>query len=98
MRLYDVIWKNRFVEKIAAKHGVTTEEVEQVLFSKPHVRMAERGRVMGENLYVAYGETTGGRHLVVFFIRKGERAALPISARDMTASEKVYYDGQREAH
>lgn len=42
MRIYDVIWKERFAEKIADKHGLTIDEVEQVLFSKPHVRLAER--------------------------------------------------------
>ncbi|HXF39165.1 MAG TPA: hypothetical protein VN687_05595 [Blastocatellia bacterium] len=31
MRIFEVIWKDRFVDKIADKHGVTTDEVEQVL-------------------------------------------------------------------
>jgi uncharacterized DUF497 family protein len=97
LRLYEVIWKSRFVEKMAAKHGVTTDEVEQVLFSRPHVRMAQRGRVKGEDIYVGYGKTTAGRHLVVFFVRKRRTAALPISARDMTSSEQRYYNDQKEA-
>lgn len=83
---------------MASKHGVTTDEVEQVLFSRPHVRMAERGRVKGEDLYVAYGQAPSGRHLVVFFVRKRRTAALPISARDMTSSERKYYHGQKEAY
>jgi len=97
LRLYDVIWKDRFVEKIADKHGVTIDEVEEVLFSKPHVRFVEKGRVKGENLYVAYGRTAAGRHMVVFFIRRHHTAALPISARDMTQAERRYYHGQKEA-
>lgn len=97
MRLYDVIWKDRFVEKIAVKHGVTTAEVEEVLFSGPHVRLAEKGRVKNEHVYVAYGRTRAGRYLVVFFIRKRRTAALPISARDMTSSERRYYHEQKEA-
>ena len=60
MRLYDVIWNERFVAKIAEKHGVSTDEVEEVLFSKPHVRKLEKGKVKGEHLYVAYGQTTAG--------------------------------------
>ena len=95
MRLYEVIWKDRFVEKIAEKHGVATEEVEEVLFGKPHVRVAERGQVAGEDVYVAYGQTEAGRCLVVFFIRKYQTSALPISARDMTQSERRYYNGQK---
>jgi uncharacterized DUF497 family protein len=97
LHLYEVIWKDKFVEKIADKHNVSIEEVEETLFSEPHVRLAEKGRVKGENLYVAYGRTTAGRYIVVFFIHKGRVAAMPISARDMTQSERRYYDGQRKA-
>jgi uncharacterized DUF497 family protein len=97
VRLRDVIWKDRFVEKLAEKHGVATDEVEDVLFSNPHVRLAEKGRVKGENLYAAYGQTSGGRYLIVFFIRKVRAAALPISARDMTPAERRYYNEQKEA-
>ena len=70
MYLYEVIWKDRFLNKIAEKHDVMTDEVEEILFSEPFIRLAERGRVKGEDLYVAYGQTTAGRYLVVFFIRK----------------------------
>lgn len=97
MHLYDVIWKDAFVEKMADKHDITTDEVEDVLFSQPHVRLAEKGHIKGEDLYVAYGQTAAGRYLVVFFVRKHRTAALPISARDMTPSERRYYDEQREA-
>jgi uncharacterized protein len=97
LRIYEVIWKDKFVEKIAVKHGLVTDEVEKVLFSDPHVRMAEKGRIKDENLYAAYGRTGAGRYLIVFFIRKRRIAALPISARDMTPSERRYYREQKEA-
>ena len=67
-----------------------------MLFSEPHVRFAEKGRVKGENLYVAYGQTAAGRYLLVFFIHKRQTAALPISARDMTRAERRYYHEQKE--
>ncbi len=98
MQLNEVIWKDYFVDKIEVKHGVSTDEVEEVLFSKPHVRRAQKGRVKGEDLYAAYGQTDSGRYLIVFFIRKEEAAALPISARDMTDSEEKYYDRQAESN
>ena len=97
MQLYEVIWRDQFVEKIEGKHGISIDEVEQVLFGEPHVRRAERGRVRGEDVYVAYGQTAAGRYVVVFFIHKRQIAALPISARDMTASEKRYYEQQKKA-
>src|SRR2546428_614060 len=39
LHLHEVIWKDRFVEKILDKHGVTTDEVEDVVFGNPHVRL-----------------------------------------------------------
>ena len=96
MRLYEVIWKEVFVDKLEHKHRVMPDEVEQVLFSKPFIRRAEKGRVQGEDVYVAYGQTTTGRYLVVFFILKYQTAALPISARDMTQAERRYYAQQRQ--
>lgn len=98
MRLYDVIWKIRFIEKIAAKHDVTTDEVEEILFGKSHFRRAQKGHIKGEDVYAAYGQTAGGRYLIVFFIRKEQTAALPISARDMNDSERRYYERQAERH
>jgi len=98
LRLYDVIWNAKFVSKIDEKHGVSPEEVEEVLFSSPYVRRAEKGKVKGEHLYVAYGQTAEGRYLVVFFIRKPRAAALPISAREMTRAERKYYHEQKEAN
>lgn len=97
MKLYEIIWKDQFVEKLETKHGVFIEEAEKVLFGKPHIRRAQRGRVKGEDLYAAYGQTDAGRYLIVFFIRKESVAALPISARNMTDSERRYYEQQAEA-
>ncbi len=98
MQLNEVIWKDYFVDKIKIKHGVSTNEVEEVLFGKPHVRRAQKGHIKGEDLYAAYGQTDSGRYLIVFFIRKERAAALPISARDMTDSEERYYDRQAESN
>jgi len=62
MQIRDVIWKEKFADKIADKHEVGTYE---------------------------------GRYLIVFFIHKHGNAALPISARDMTTSERRYYERQK---
>jgi uncharacterized DUF497 family protein len=96
MQLNDVIWRDVFIEKLEVKHGVTTEEVEYVLFySRAVFRRSQKGRMKGEDLYVAYGQTEDGRYLVVFFIHKNPSAALPISARDMTNSERRYYEQKK---
>ncbi len=98
MQLNEVIWKDYFVDKIEIKHGVSTDEIEEVLFSKPHVRRAQKGHIKGEDFRAAYGQTEAGRYLIVFFIRKAGAAALPISARDITDSEERYYDRQAESN
>jgi uncharacterized DUF497 family protein len=96
LRLYTVIWKDDLSSKVASKHRVAMDEVEEILFSSPHVRKIEKGRIKGENLYVAYGQTHGGRYLVVFFIHKRGNAALPVSARDMTLAERKYYNAKKK--
>ncbi len=95
MEIYDIIWKDQFVEKLASKHGVLAEEVEEVVFARPHIRRVERGSVEGQDVYAAYGQTDGGRYLIVFFIRKSANSALPISARDMTQAERRYTDARK---
>jgi uncharacterized DUF497 family protein len=77
MILRDIIWKERFAEKLHWKHGVTTEEVEEVLFSRAYARKIEKGRVSGEDLYMAYGRTQAGRYLVILFILKARRRHFP---------------------
>ena len=94
MRIYEIIWKKAFIEKLEVKHQVSTYEVETVLSAGAHFRKAQKGRKKGEDLYAAYGKTDTGRYLIVFFIRKYQTSALPISARDMTSSERQYYERQ----
>jgi uncharacterized DUF497 family protein len=53
------IWKDYFIDKIEVKHGISTDEVEEVLFNKPHVRRVQKGHIKGEDLYTAYGQTDG---------------------------------------
>jgi len=92
MRIDDIVWLPHFVDKLAWKHQVSLEEVEEVLlFGNARYRKVQKGHVPGENLYAAYGRTLAGRYLVIFFVYKLTREALIISARDMDAKEKRQY-------
>jgi uncharacterized DUF497 family protein len=91
MKITEIIWLTRFIEKIERKHGVSTDEVEQIFANRPRVRLIERGDVSGENLYRAIGQTDDGRYLAIFFVYKGENRALVISARDTSAAERKRY-------
>ena len=90
-----IIWIEEFAEKLADKHSVSTDEVEECLSNSPFVRRLERGRIRGEDLYAAYGQTDSGRYLIIFFIRKSQGESLPLSARDMSDKERYFYDEHR---
>jgi len=63
-----------------------------IFFSNPRIRFAESGHTAGEDVYAAFGQTLGGRYLSVFFIYKPARkAAVIISARDMSDKERKTY-------
>ena len=92
MKISGIIWLPEIVEKISRKHRVQQGEVREVLKSSSHFRFVEKGHQKGENVYSGMGQTSAGRYLVVFFVRKKSRQALILSARDMTASERRRYE------
>ncbi len=94
MRIDSLIWLPQVVDKLAWKHGVSPEEVEEVLFSKPVFRKIQKGHIPGEDLYASLGRTRAGRYLAVFFIYKLSHEALIISARDMDGKERKLYERQ----
>ena len=92
MRIEEIIWLDAIVDKLAVKHGVDIEEVEEVLNNKPQFRYVEKGKRTGENVYMASGQTDGGRYLTVLFIHKSNNDALILSARDMSGWERKRYE------
>jgi len=90
----DIIWLDTIVEKLAWKHNILTSEVEEVLRGKCRVFKKERGKVEGENLYNALGQTRHGRYLSIFFIKKLGNKALVVTTRDMNMnrSERRRYE------
>ena len=95
MQIDEIIWQQQFVEKLAIKHGVEKTEVEEVLSNRPRFRFVSKGNRAGEDVYSAMGQTDAGRYLIVFFIRKSNRRALIISARDMTRMERRNYGREK---
>jgi hypothetical protein len=92
MRIDDFIWLPDIQEKLAVKHRVAQEEVEEVFFNRPHFRFIELGCTDGENLYAALGRTDAGRYLIAYFIYEPKHMALIVSARDMDARERRRYE------
>ncbi len=91
MRLTGIVWLREVVDKLAWKHSVTTDEVEEALTAARRLRFIETGDVEGEDLYAAMGRTAAGRYLIIYFVYKTTKEALIISAREMTRREKRAY-------
>lgn len=91
MDISGFLWLEDIVKKLADKHNVQTQEVEEVFVNIPYFRFAEKGHPEGENVYSALGKTNAGRYVVVFFVYKAGRLALVLSARDMTSAERRVY-------
>lgn len=92
MKISGIIRLPEIVEKISGKHRVKQEEVREVLRTSSHFRFVEKGHRKGENVYSAMGQTSAGRYLVIFFVRKKSQQALILSARDMTDKERKRYE------
>jgi uncharacterized DUF497 family protein len=91
MNITGIIWLREVVDKLAWKHRVTTEEVEEALAAARRFRFIEIGDVEGEDLYAAMSRTAAGRYLILYFVYKITKEALIISAREMTRKEKRAY-------
>ena len=91
MEIKDITCSKEIRDKLASKHKVSLWEVHEVLWGNPDIHFHERGRIQGEDLYIAYGRTEAGRYLKVFFIYKKNKSALIVTAMDMSAKEKKRY-------
>ena len=91
MKIEGTIWLREVVDKLAFKHQVEPDEVEQALNSKPKIRLIEKGERKGEDVYMALGQTDAGRYLAVLFIYKKTKEALVLSAREMADKERKLY-------
>jgi uncharacterized DUF497 family protein len=93
VRIEGIIWIEEIAEKLASKHHVSTDEVEDLLAARSRFRFVERGHRPGENVYTASGRTRGGRRLLVFFIHKPRtHEALILSAREPSQRERKLYE------
>ena len=97
MRIDDFIWLDAIVDKLAFKHQVEPQEVEEALRNRPKIRFVEKGDREGEDVYMALSQTDEGRYLTTLFIYKPVSReqkiaeALILSARDMAGKERKIY-------
>ena len=91
MRIREIVWLPKIIEKLEQKHQVSPHEVREALNNNPRIFFRETGYVEGEHLYEALSRTDAGRYLAIFFIRKPRDKALIISARNMDRAERKRY-------
>src|SRR5260370_38221901 len=92
MKIAGIIWLRAVIDKLALKHHVEIQEVEEVFGKNPKFRFVEKGDREGEDVYVSLGETEAGRYLSVLCIYKRTRHALVLSARVMAEKERRMYE------
>ena len=92
MQIDFIVCPQNIEEKIESKHHISLEESRQILLGTPRIRFAEKGYTKGNDVYVAFGKTRGGRYLAVFFVYKPRtKTAIIISSRDMSKKERKSY-------
>lgn len=93
MKIQNIIWLQKIIDKLKQKHHVFIDEVEEIFISnRTRFRFVEKGDLPGEDLYSALGQTEAGRFLIVFFVYKRTKEALIISARNMDSKERRLYE------
>ncbi len=83
-RITGFIWLDWVVEKLAVKHHVEPEEVEEVFFNPPY-----KLRRVEDDKYQLFGCNLDGRYLFVVFVWEGRQVKV-ITARDMTSRERRF--------
>lgn len=89
-------WGTDRVEHVA-RHNIDPEEVEEAVFfdSDRRLRRGPRSeKDRGHFVYYLYGCTEAGRYLFVVLLDLNQGDALMVTARDMTKSERQYYEGR----
>lgn len=67
MRIDVIICPEAIRAKLESKHLVTCSEAREVVLGRRRIRFAEKGHTEGEDVYVALGQTGGGRYLCLYF-------------------------------
>lgn len=92
MYIANIVWLPEIVDKLHWKHRVVPDEVIEIFSGKPLYRKVQKGHLAGEDVYSAMAQLDSGRYLIVFFVYKATRDALILSAREMDAKERRYYE------
>jgi len=88
MKIFSLEWNDGDVAHIA-DHGINPAEVEDICFNQ-HISI--RGRF---GRYVIYGQSSAGRYIKLILEKLYDHIYRPVTALDMTESEKHNYKIKR---
>jgi uncharacterized protein len=72
-----------------ARHNVSLDEVDQVVFGRPYWRRVRDGR------FILLGQTVGGRYLAVVVAPRGNGNFALVTARDASLEERRWLGAGR---
>ena len=82
----ELLWDDETIEHIWERHRLSIEEVDEAFHDPEALIHGGRG---GRQLI--YGQTGGGRYLVIVVEFESRRKAWLVTARDMTDAERQRY-------
>lgn len=88
MEIYELVVNSDREEHIA-RHRVTIEEVESVVYGRPFVRR------IGADRFRVIGRTDAGRYVTVFLGDRGDGRYGLITAREATQAERRQHQSRR---
>jgi uncharacterized DUF497 family protein len=95
-RIVGFQWDDGNARKSADTHGVEQIEAEEIFFNEPLLVVEDERHSASEPRFHALGVTSAGRRLHITFTIRAEGARLRvISARDMSAKERMHHGQAR---
>ena len=94
MRIREIAWSESDVAHIA-RHGVTPEEVEEVLSANPVWRRGRIHPATRRESLIALGQTDAGRHLFIVLSPRELGRARCVTAMEMDEKARRYYERHR---
>ena len=94
MRISEIEWTDTDVAHIA-RHGVTPDEVEEVLAAGPVWRRGRTNPQTRRKSLYSLGETDAGRYLFIVLSPRGHGRARCVTAMEMDEKAKRYYKRHR---
>jgi uncharacterized DUF497 family protein len=94
VRISEIVWPEADLAHIA-RHGVTPEEVEEVLAAGPIWRRGRTHLETGRKSLYALGQTEAGRYLFIVFSPLGRGRARCVTAMEMDEKARRYYKRHR---